>query len=116
MIRVLLVLVLLLGILFLASENREQRIPLHLLFGLQIQPFSLTYLIVGAFATGAAVVALVLVPPWLRASLKARRQRREIETLEDQLATANRPGEFRDRVETPPREASSLPPGMTADP
>lgn len=91
MIRWALIVVLTGGVLFVASENRADPVMVQLLFGFRAPPLSLAGLILLSFGAGAAVVALSVVPAWLRASLRARRQRREIESLEGQVAAGSAP-------------------------
>lgn len=91
MIRWALIVVLTGGVLVVASENRTDPVMVQLLFGFRAPPLSLAGLILLSFAAGAAVVALWVVPAWIHASLRARRQRREIESLEGQVAAENTP-------------------------
>jgi hypothetical protein len=79
------------GVLVVASENRTDPVMVQLLFGFRAPPLSVAGLILLSFGAGAAAVALSVVPAWLRASLRVRRQRREIESLEDQVAAGNAP-------------------------
>lgn len=87
MIRAVLIVLLLAAVLVVASENRQDLVMAKVLFGFRTPPFSLGLLILVSFAAGAAAVALWVVPAWIRASLAARRQRRQIEELERQLVT-----------------------------
>lgn len=91
MIRWGLIVVLTAAVLVVASENRADLVMLQMLFGFRTPPFSLGLLILVCFAAGAVITALWLVPAWVRASLLARRQRRQIESLEGQVAAAPPP-------------------------
>jgi len=84
-----LVVVLTIAVLVVASENRADLVMLQMLFGFRTPPFSLGLLILVCFTAGAAVMTLWLVPAWVRASLLARRQRRQIEGLESQLSAGS---------------------------
>jgi len=84
-IRAVLIVLVLAVVLVAASENRQDLVMAKVLFGLRTPPFSLGLLILVCFAAGAGAIALWVVPAWLRASLLARRQRRQIEELERQL-------------------------------
>lgn len=89
MIRWGLIVVLTLAVLVVASENRADPVMVQMLFGFRTPPVSVAALVLLSFAAGAAVVALWVVPAWIRASLRARRQRKEIESLEGQVMAAN---------------------------
>lgn len=89
MIRWGLIVVLTVGVLVVANENRTDPITLQMFLGFRTPPVSIATLVLLSFAAGAAVVALWVVPAWIRASLKARRQRKEIESLEGQMVTQN---------------------------
>lgn len=99
MIRWALIVVVVAAVLVVASENREILVMAEVLFGFRTPPFSLGLLILLCFAAGAAAIALWVVPAWIRASLLARRQRRQIEELEGQVAAGNAPP-----VAPPPRD------------
>jgi uncharacterized membrane protein YciS (DUF1049 family) len=84
-----LIVVLTVSVLVVASENRTDLVMLQMLFGFRTPPFSLGLLVLLSFAAGIAVMTLWLVPAWVRASLLARRQRRQIEELEGQPSTGS---------------------------
>ncbi len=86
-----LVIVLTIGLLVIASENRLDPVAVQLLFGFRAPALSLGALMVLSFAAGAAVVALAVAPAWIRAVILTRRQRRMIESLEGQVAAGNDP-------------------------
>jgi hypothetical protein len=90
-IRWVLIIALTVALLLAAGENRHGLVMVELPFGFRTPPVSLGVLILASFASGAAAVALWVVPAWIRASLRARRQRREIDALEGQVATGNAP-------------------------
>jgi uncharacterized membrane protein YciS (DUF1049 family) len=90
-IRLACIVVVIVAVLVVASENRGDLVMVKLLFGFRTPPLSVAVLVLASFGAGAAAVALLVVPAWIRASLRARRQRREIETLEGQVATAGAP-------------------------
>lgn len=91
MIRTVLIVVVVALMLVVASENRKVLVMAEVLFGFRTPPFSLGLLILLCFSLGAAAVALWLVPAWVRASLLARRQRRQIDELERQLVAESAP-------------------------
>lgn len=91
MIRWALIVVLTGGVLVIASENRIDPVAVQLLFGFRAPALSVAGLILLSFGAGAAVVALAAIPAWLHASLRIRRQRRQIESLEGQVAAGGAP-------------------------
>ncbi len=91
MIRTALIVVLTAAVLLVASENRNVLVMVEVLFGFRTPPVSVAVLVLVSFTAGAAAIALWVVPAWIRASLRARRQRREIEVLEGQVAAGNAP-------------------------
>ncbi len=105
MIRLALIVILTVVVLLVASENRNDLVMVELLFGFRTPPVSLAALVLASFAAGAATIALWVVPAWIRASLRARRQRREIEALEGQVATGHAsPAVPSSMGGTPPRD------------
>lgn len=84
MMRAVFVAVVTVAALIVANENRNELLTLNVLFGFRTPPVSVALLVLVSFAAGVIATALLVVPAWLRASLKARRQRREIETLDAQ--------------------------------
>jgi len=107
MMRTIFIVVMIAAMLVVASENRQDLVMAKVLFGFRTPPFSLGLLILVCFAAGAATIALWVVPAWVRASLLARRQRRQIEELEAQIASGDSP-----HVAAPP----TGPPHDTPDP
>ena len=91
MIRAVLIVIVVALMLVVASENRKVLVMAEVLFGFRTPPFSLGLLILLCFTVGATAVALWLVPAWVRASLLARRQRRQIDDLEHQLVAESAP-------------------------
>jgi uncharacterized membrane protein YciS (DUF1049 family) len=90
-IRAALIVVVVAVVLVVASENRTVPVSPEVIFGFRTPEFSLGLLILLSFAAGAAAIGLWVIPAWVRASLSARRQRRQIEELEGRVAAGRMP-------------------------
>ncbi|HET8760827.1 MAG TPA: lipopolysaccharide assembly protein LapA domain-containing protein [Nitrospiria bacterium] len=78
-------------VLLVANENRHQLMMLELPFGFRTDPLAVASVILASVLAGALLVAIALVPAWLRASLRARRLRRELDTGESSRPTRGEP-------------------------
>jgi hypothetical protein len=81
-IRIILALVITGVVLLVANENRHQLMALELPLGLRTQPLAVAAVVLASVLAGALLVAIALVPAWVRASLRARRLRRELDAIE----------------------------------
>ncbi|MFZ5874804.1 MAG: lipopolysaccharide assembly protein LapA domain-containing protein [Nitrospirota bacterium] len=82
MILAVLALIIVAALLLVAGENRHQLMVVELPLGFRAGPFAVAAVIIASALAGAILVTIALAPAWIRASLRARRLRRELDAVE----------------------------------
>jgi uncharacterized integral membrane protein len=85
MIRAILSMLFLLLLFILLFSNKDASIPIHYYPGGTEKPVALYLFALGTFLSGFILTLLFLLPGWFRLKLESRRQRREIESLSEEI-------------------------------
>ena len=109
MIRALLFILAVFYIFFFLVNNKDLLVQVHLLPGGAVNPVPLYLLILGTFLAGLILAVIMIFPGWLKLKLETRRQRKEIESLVEEV------GHLRTNVPSPSKPATSSGPGSAED-
>ena len=71
--------------LLFAWANRDTEVVLRLVPGLRVGPISVSLLILGVLTAGMFLSLAIAFPGWLRTRIALKRQRKTIQTLEEEL-------------------------------
>lgn len=99
MIRTIIFMLMLFALFFLLVNNKDQVVQIQYTLGKTSQPVPLYLLFLGTFLSGLGAAVILIFPSWLKSKLESRRQKKEIESLEEEV------GQLRNQV-----SASSHPP------
>ena len=92
MIRTIFFMVMLFVLFFLLINNKDQVVQLQYTLGKSSQPIPLYLLFLGTFLAGLVTAIILLFPSWLKLKLESRRQKKEIDSLEEEV------GQLRNQV------------------
>ncbi len=80
---------------FILFNNKDQAVQIHFPFAKSSDPIPLYLLFLGAFVSGLGTAVILLFPSWLKLKLESRRQKKEIDSLEEEA------GQLRNSVKPP---------------
>jgi uncharacterized integral membrane protein len=86
------------ALLLVAGENRHQLMFVELPLGFRTGPLAVAAVILASALAGAILATIALAPAWIRASLRARRLQRELDTVESPRPPRNEPSSSADDV------------------
>ncbi|MFZ5862626.1 MAG: lipopolysaccharide assembly protein LapA domain-containing protein [Nitrospirota bacterium] len=79
------------ALLLVAGENRHQLMVVELPLGFRSGPLAVAAVILASALAGAILATIAFAPAWIRASLRARRLRRELDAVESPRPARNEP-------------------------
>jgi uncharacterized integral membrane protein len=105
MIRTILFMTALFFVFFFLVNNRDLVIAIQIYPGGSAKPIPLYLLILGTFLTGFILSVFMIFPGWLRLKLESRRQKKEIESLVEEVG----------HLRTAPSITPSTPPSASSE-
>ncbi len=85
MIRTILFMTALFFIFFFLVNNRDLAVPIQTYPGGEAKPVPLYLLVLGTFLAGLILSIIMIFPGWLKLKLESRRQKKEIESLVEEI-------------------------------
>ena len=85
MIRLIFIIAVILAAFSFSIKNMDQKVTLQYFFGLSTPPVSIFQVVLGTFVLSLLVIIVLLLPEWIRLRLRLRRQRKDLERLEEEL-------------------------------
>jgi hypothetical protein len=82
MILTVLALIIAVALALVAGENRHQLMFVELPLGFRTGPLAVAAVMLASALAGATLATIAFAPPWIRASLRARRLQRELDAVE----------------------------------